>query len=103
SNAISSTGAAGLFQFTGKTATGVGIKDRFNADQNIEGGMKLTRDNMNALQAAKLPMRAENLYMMHQLGPVAAKEIIRGARDGKDISDLSSGTQKAVSLNYGAG
>lgn len=102
-NAISSTGAIGIYQFTGKTGSGVGIKDRFNADENIAGGMKLTQANMAVLKAAKLPVTAENLYMMHQLGPSAAKELIAGASTGKNISDLSSGTQKAVSLNYGSG
>lgn len=101
-HAISSTGAIGIYQFTGKTATGVGIKNRFDLDENIAGGMKLTQQNKQALQAAKLPVSAENLYMMHQLGPTAAQEIIRGAQQGKTISSLSPDTQKAVSLNYGA-
>lgn len=102
-NAISSTGAIGVYQFTGKTATGVGIKDRFNADENIAGAMKLTKENIASLTASKLPVTAENLYMMHQLSPDAAKEIIRGAAIGKNISDLSPKTQGEVSKNYGAG
>jgi hypothetical protein len=102
-NAISSTGAAGIFQFTGATASGVGIKDRFNADQNIQGGMQLANANAAMLQKSGLPVNAANLYMMHQLGPGAAKEIIQGAKDGKSISQLSDSAQKAVSLNYGAG
>ncbi|ABO60615.1 transglycosylase SLT domain-containing protein (plasmid) [Burkholderia vietnamiensis] len=102
-NAISSTGAVGIFQFTGSTASGVGIKDRFNADQNIQGGMQLANANAAQLTKAGLPVTAANLYMMHQLGPGAAKEIIQGAKDGKNISQLSGNTQKAVSLNYGKG
>ena len=101
-NAISSTGAIGIYQFTGKTATGVGIKNRFDVDENIAGGMKLTLENKQALQTAKLPVSTENLYMMHQLGPTAAQEIIRGAQKGTAISSLSPAAQKAVSLNYGA-
>lgn len=101
-NAISSTGAIGIYQFTGKTATGVGIKNRFDVDENIAGGMKLTLENKQALQTAKLPVSTENLYMTHQLGPTAAQEIIRGAKNGAAISSLSPDTQKAVSLNYGA-
>jgi hypothetical protein len=102
-NAISSTGAVGIFQFTGATASGVGIKDRFNVDQNIQGGMQLANSNAAQLKKAGLPVNAANLYMMHQLGPGAAKEIIQGAKDGKSISQLSGATQQAVSLNYGAG
>ena len=101
-NAISSTGAIGIYQFVGQTASGVGIKDRFDVDQNIEGGMKLTIQNKAMLEGEKLPVTAENLYMMHQLGPRAAMEVIRGAKQGKAKSELSSGTQKAMNLNYGA-
>lgn len=101
-NAISSTGAAGIYQFTGQTASGVGIKNRFDVDQNIEGGMKLTRQNQAALEKSGLPVSAENLYMMHQLGPKAAQEVIRGAADGKSKADMSPETQKAMNLNYGA-
>ena len=101
-NAISSTGAIGIYQFTGQTASGVGIKNRFDVDQNIEGGMKLTKQNQAMLEDAKLPVTAENLYMMHQLGPKAAKEVIRGAASGKSKEELSADTQKAMNLNYGA-
>ncbi|MFC0661516.1 transglycosylase SLT domain-containing protein [Eoetvoesiella caeni] len=101
-DAISSTGAIGVFQFTGKTATGVGIKDRFDADQNIEGGMKLTQQNAAILQKRGLPVTPENLYMAHQLGPGAAAEVIAGAQSGKQISELSQGTQKGVGFNYGS-
>jgi hypothetical protein len=101
-NAVSSTGAAGIYQFTGQTASGVGIKNRFDVDQNIEGGMKLTRQNQAALEKAGLPVSAENLYMMHQLGPKAAQEVIRGAADGKSKDEMSADTQKAMNLNYGA-
>lgn len=101
-NAVSSTGAAGIYQFTGQTASGVGIKNRFDVDQNIEGGMKLTKQNQAALDKAGLPVSAENLYMMHQLGPKAAQEVIRGAAEGKSKADMSPETQKAMNLNYGA-
>ncbi len=101
-NAISKTGALGLYQFTGQTASGVGIKNRFDVDQNIEGGMKLTSQNMAMLKKAGLPVTAENIYMMHQLGPSAAQEIIRGSVGGKSKADLSSNTQRSMNLNYGA-
>lgn len=101
-NAISKTGALGLYQFTGQTASGVGIKNRFDVDQNIEGGMKLTAQNMAMLKKSGLPVTAENIYMMHQLGPSAAQEIIRGSEGGKSKADLSSNTQRSMNLNYGA-
>jgi hypothetical protein len=101
-NAVSSTGAAGIYQFTGQTASGVGIKNRFDADQNIEGGMKLTKQNSAVLEKSGLPVNAENLYMMHQLGPSAAKEVIMGAASSKSKTDMSASTQKAMNLNYGS-
>jgi hypothetical protein len=102
-NAISSTGAIGLYQHTGGTASGVGITDRFDVDQNIEGAMRLAQENSAALQKAGLPVTRDNLYMMHQLGPVAAKEIIRGAAQGKSMDQLSQGTQNAAGFNVGKG
>lgn len=102
-NAVSKTGAIGLFQITGKTASGLGVKDRFNEDQNIAGGIELTRQNTALLKARGLPATPENLYMMHQLGPDAAKEVIAGAASGKAVSQLSKATQDAMALNYGAG
>ena len=101
-NAVSPTGAIGIYQFTGRTASGVGIRDRFDVDQNIEGGMRLTNQNIASLKASKLPVTGENLYMMHQLGPTAAKEVIRGAAEGRSKADLSPTTQNAMNLNYGA-
>ncbi|PSJ16152.1 transglycosylase SLT domain-containing protein [Nitrosomonas supralitoralis] len=100
-NAISETGAIGLFQFTGRTATGVGIKNRFDVDQNIEGGMKLAVENMNMLKKQGLPITPENIYMMHQLGPSAAKEVIQGAEKGLSKRDLSQSTQFGIDNNYG--
>jgi hypothetical protein len=102
-NAVSSTGAIGVMQLTGKTASGIGVRDRFNEDQNIAGGIALAKQNADILRKARLPATAENLYMMHQLGPDAAKELIAGAASGKTISQLSEATQGAVAKNYGAG
>jgi hypothetical protein len=101
-NAISQNGAIGLYQFTGQTATGVGIKDRFSADQNIAGGMALTKQNAAFLDKNKLPITAANLYMMHQLGPPAAVEVIKGAQSGALKSAMSPATQKAMNQNFGA-
>lgn len=100
-NAISSTGATGVYQMTGQTATGLGITNRFDADQNIDGGMKLAQANAQALRKRGLAVNRDNLYMMHQLGPTAATDLIQGAAQGKNLSELSAGTQTAASMNYG--
>jgi hypothetical protein len=101
-NAVSATGASGVYQFTGQTATGVGIKNRFDADQNIAGGMELTKRNVEMMKRQGIEPTAENIYMYHQLGPKAASEVIQAAQQGQDISSLSKSTQEAVRLNYGA-
>jgi hypothetical protein len=98
---ISSTSAIGVYQFTVKTATSVGIKNRFDEDQNIKGGMELTVQNKAAREKAGLLVTPENLYMAHQLGIGAAIEVIRGAKEGKKISELSALTRKGMDLNYG--
>lgn len=102
-NAISSTGATGVYQMTGQTATGLGITDRFDADQNIAGGMKLALANAEQLRKKGLTVNRDNLYMMHQLGPTAATDLIQGAARGKNLNELSAGTQTAASMNYGKG
>jgi hypothetical protein len=99
-NAISSTGAIGLYQFTGGTATGVGIENRFDVDQNIAGAMKLTQQNKKYLESKGVEATPENLYMMHQQGATAV-DIIKGAKEGKRVSDLTAEQQKALSVNYG--
>lgn len=102
-NAISSTGATGVYQMTGQTATGLGITNRFDADQNIAGGMKLAQANADVLRKRGMPVNRDNLYMMHQLGPTAATDLIQGAAQGKNLDQLSAGTQTAASMNYGKG
>lgn len=102
-NAVSPTGAIGTFQIVGGTASGLGVADRFNEDQNIAGGVKLAKANAKYLTNNKLPVTPENLYMMHMLGPQAAREVIAGARQGKQVSELSQGTRDAIAKNHGKG
>ncbi len=44
SRAVSPKGAAGLMQLMPATAAQYGVKDRFNPDENIEGGVKYLKD-----------------------------------------------------------
>lgn len=101
-NAISSTGAIGVYQFVGKTATNIGIKDRFDVDQNIDGAMRLTLQNAAVLEKHGLPLTPENIYMAHQLGPSAAIDLIRGSQAGKSVGDLKSSTRSGMGFNYGS-
>lgn len=101
-NAISSTGAIGLFQLTGRTATALGVRNRFDIDENIKGGIAHMVQDENILRKSGLPVTDENLYMMLQLGPRAAMELIRGSESGKFKHELSPETQKAMNHNLGA-
>lgn len=96
-NAVSATGAIGLFQFTGATATAMGIKNRFDPEQNVDGALKLYRDNMRHVGQSELAN-----YMVHQIGPSAAKELVK-AKPSTRISSLSKDTQKLLKHNNAKG
>jgi hypothetical protein len=86
-NAVSQTGAAGIFQFTGGTARRLGITNRFDVDQNIEGGAKLWKSNADEL--AKSLGRAptpQEVYLAHQEGAPGATQIINAAAGKGTIS-----------------
>ena len=99
-NAISSTGAIGVYQFTGATATDSGITNRFDEDQNIEAGVLFIKKNTKSLPSDIEPT-AINLYMFHQLGAGGAPELIRAARAGKLITELSPRLQAQLGVNIG--
>lgn len=100
-NAISSTGAIGVFQLTGRTATELGVSNRFDSDQNIEAGVLYLKRNLGKLEENDLPKTPVNLYLTFQLGLAGAKELLRAALSGKTISQLSSRLQAAVRKNFG--
>ena len=103
-DAISSNGAIGLFQFTGATASSLGITDRFDINQNIDGGIELAIRNMKVAKNLGLDSTsAITIYLMHQLGPKSAKEVLlNAAKPNKGpVKSLSVSTQKAISQNIG--
>lgn len=100
-NAISATGAIGVFQFTGRTAGEMGITNRFDPDQNIEAGILMAKKSVKKLTESDLPVTAINIYLMHQLGVRGARELIQAAAKDKKISALSQTTQRAIQHNFG--
>ena len=46
-NAVSSAGAQGLMQLMPQTAKSLGVKDAFNPQENIEGGVKYLRQMLD--------------------------------------------------------
>lgn len=98
--AVSSTGAAGLYQFTGRTASQYGITNRFDQDQNIDAAARLYADNAKALRAKGIEPTLENVYLAHQQGAGGASQIIN-ASEGKGT--VSAQVAQNMGLNIGAG
>jgi hypothetical protein len=100
-NAISSTGAIGIYQFTGRTSSEWGIRNRFNAAENIEAGIKFMASSDAKLKSRGLSSDPTAQYLVHQLGLSGATELLRAASADKRIDQLSKPLQKAIKLNAG--
>lgn len=97
-NAVSSTGAIGIFQFTAATARAFGLNNRFDLDANVEAGMLLTKANLKSLpDSASGPLA---VYIAHQIGISGAKEVLSAPRS-KPIAKLKPRTQKSIRVNVG--
>lgn len=100
-NAISKTGAAGVFQFIQATADGKGLTNRFDTDKNIDAAARLYKENLAYLGRQRPPVEPTltNMYLLHQQGP-RALEILRVA-SGTGV--LSQKTVEQMGLNNGSG
>lgn len=107
--AISSSGAIGVYQITGQTASALGIRNRFDLDQNIEGAMRLTVMNKkklsekSGLKNSRITSSALGLYISHQIGVNAASEVFSKfiKSPNATISSLSSTTVSGIRSNIG--
>jgi hypothetical protein len=97
-NAVSSTGAIGLFQITGATATSLGVANRFNIVDNIDGGIRLIRTDQKFVGAA--PSSPVETYLALQLGGPTAKYLLAQPRSTR-ISDLKPSVASAIRKNIG--
>lgn len=114
-NAVSSTGCAGLFQFsrgTGKQygLVGPGYDYRTDPAKSYQAVIRLTQDNASALQRAGLPVTPEYLYLAHQQGSGGATSIAsaamgRGSLSPKILSNMSENMTPTMRRNVlnGAG
>ena len=68
--------AGGLFQFIDSTAANYGLRNKFDADENADAGVRLTRDNTIALTKSlgREPSPGE-VYLAHFSGFGAAKKL----------------------------
>lgn len=96
-NAVSGTGAIGVYQFTGGTAKSFGLINRFDLDANVEAGMLLAKANIKYMGGKE---GALEVYISHQIGAPSAKEVFNAKRSTA-ISALSKRTRKNISHNVG--
>jgi Transglycosylase SLT domain len=99
-NAVSSTGALGAFQLTGATASSLGVRNRFDPFESADGAMRLMQENSKLASKKGLEPDLLSNYLVYQLGPSAAVEVLR-AKPSTKIDSLSPKTVNAVRLNYG--
>lgn len=102
-NAVSGTGAVGVFQFTSAAASDYGLSNRFDADANIEAGMLMTKANSKKLQQSGLTVAGDSataIYLAHQIGPGGAREVL-SVSPSTPVSKLSASTQKNIRRNFG--
>lgn len=107
-NAVSSTGAIGMGQFTGGTARRMGLTNRFDAEANIDATARLMVANMKDLERynvklakegkEQIPVDLTSVYLAHQMGAGGAKELYNAAYTG---GSLSATTRKNMGLNLG--
>lgn len=97
-NAVSSTGAIGLFQLTGATATSLGVANRFNIVDNIDGGIRLILADQKFVGAS--PSSPVETYLALQLGGPTAKYLLAQPRSTR-ISDLKPSVASAIRKNIG--
>lgn len=94
-NAVSSTGASGLFQFTATTwkkmveryggkhqgpAKGIEIGDRMDPRSNAIMGALLLKENMDTMNNLGVGVDATSLYLAHLVGPGDAANLIKRAQ-----------------------
>lgn len=82
-NAVSSTGATGLFQFTEGTAREYGLlgdnfDNRRDPNASFKAVQEFTTDNITSLQSAGIPVNDVTTYLSHQLGQGGVRELFSG-------------------------
>jgi len=77
-NAISWCGAVGLMQIMPATATGLGVKNRWDAEESIQGGVKYDKQVDGIFKMISQPERRKFMFAGYNAGPgniIKAKKI----------------------------
>lgn len=96
-NAISTTGAIGIYQFTGATANLMGLNNRFNVEDNIDAGIRLIRADKKFVGKFNSEIAT---YLALQIGGPNAKYVLTSDPSTK-ISDLPPSIRSTVRGNMG--
>lgn len=104
-NAVSPTGATGLFQFTRGTGqeyglVGEGFDNRTDPEASAKAAAKLAANNSKALEKAGIEPEPYLLYLAHQQGVSGIKAIVKAAEEGRDVNP---NIRKNMDLNGGKG
>lgn len=101
-NAVSHTGATGLFQFTkgvGKQygLVGKGFDDRTDPIKSKEAFLELLSDNMKTLKKKGIESPTlKDGYLAHQQGASGYSILLKAAQKDKTIGELPEARKKAV-------
>ncbi|QHA00097.1 lytic transglycosylase domain-containing protein [Dehalobacter restrictus] len=87
-NAVSSAGAIGLMQLMPATATGLGVTDPFNIEQNVDGGTRYLRQLIDRYGSTEMALAAYNAGS----GTIRA----RGVQGPEDLVKMPAETRNFV-------
>ena len=96
-NAISSTGAIGVYQFTGATASLMGLSNRFNIADNIDAGIRLIVADKKFVGKFNSDVAT---YLALQIGGPNAKYVL-SVDPSTSISELPTRIRNTVTRNLG--
>lgn len=79
-NAVSPTGASGLYQITGDTwkefSGGLDKKLRFNPQEAHKVALKVLKNRINLLKSWGFDLTVDNVYLAYMMGPGGARRIL---------------------------
>jgi len=104
-NAVSSTGATGIFQFTKGTGRDFGLitdkgDNRKNQEANIDAGARLWNANRRTLERAGISTEPWMMYMAHQQGATGVRHLVEVAQGKRQ---MTAKIRRSMDLNGGKG